>query len=61
MKPEAIYEELNVLEVDPREAFTVNCDTQLVTVKDDIGLPAITAFRLLAGGSRRLAKRIPSC
>ena len=49
VKPEAIYEELNVMEVDPREEFTVNCDTQLVTVKDGVELPAITAFRLLAG------------
>ena len=49
VKPEAIYEELSLLEVDPREPITVNCDTQLVTVKDDLDLPAITAFRLLAG------------
>ena len=49
VKPEAIYEELNLLEVDPRKPISVNCDTQLVTVKDDINLPVITAFRLLAG------------
>ena len=49
VKPEAIYEELNLLEVDPRDPITVNCDTQLVTVKDGIDLPLITAFRLLAG------------
>ncbi len=49
VRPEAIYEELNVMEVDPREEFTVNCDTQLVTVRDGVGLPVITAFRLLAG------------
>ena len=49
VKPEAIYEELNLLEVDPREPINVNCDTQLITVKDDINLPVITAFRLLAG------------
>ena len=35
VKPEAVYEELNVMEVDPCEAFSINCDTQLVTVKDD--------------------------
>jgi len=46
--PEAIYEDLNVMEVDPREEFVVNCDTQLVTVKDDVELPVIAAFRLLA-------------
>lgn len=49
VKPEAIHEELNLLEVDPRKPISVNCDTQLVTVKDDINLPVITAFRLLAG------------
>ena len=49
VKPEAIHEELNLLEVDPRKSISVNCDTQLVTVKDDINLPVITAFRLLAG------------
>ena len=37
------------MEIDPREEFTVNCDTQLVTVKDGVELPVITAFRLLAG------------
>ncbi len=59
VKPEAIYEELNVMEVDPREAFTVNCDTQLVTVKDDIDLPAITSFRLLAARLKALGRTNP--
>jgi (E)-4-hydroxy-3-methylbut-2-enyl-diphosphate synthase len=59
VKPEAIYEELNVMEVDPREAFSINCDTQLVTVKDDINLPAITAFRLLAGRLKALGRANP--
>jgi (E)-4-hydroxy-3-methylbut-2-enyl-diphosphate synthase len=59
VKPEAVYEELNVMEVDPREAFPINCDTQLVTVKDDIDLPAITAFRLLAGRLKALGRANP--
>ncbi|MFQ3169962.1 MAG: (E)-4-hydroxy-3-methylbut-2-enyl-diphosphate synthase, partial [Limisphaerales bacterium] len=59
VKPETIYEELNVMEVDPREAFTINCDTQLVTVKDDLDLPAITAFRLLAGRLKALGRTSP--
>jgi len=59
VKPEAIYEDLNVLEVNPRERFTVNCDTQLVTVSDDIALPAITAFRLLAGRLKALGRANP--
>src|SRR5436853_1664904 len=48
VKPEAIYEDLSVMEVDPTNDFDVNCDTQLVTVKDGVSLPAIAAFRLLA-------------
>jgi len=48
VKPEAVYENLNIFEVDPTQDFEINCDTQLVTVKDGVALPAITAFRLLA-------------
>ena len=48
IQPEAIYEEVNALEVDPRESFDVNSQTQTITVRDEIGLPAITAFRILA-------------
>ncbi len=59
VKPEAVYEKLNVMEVDPREAFSINCDTQLVTVKDDIDLPTITAFRLLAGRIKALGRTNP--
>ena len=59
VKPEAIYEELNVMKVDPREAFSINCDTQLVTVKDDLNLPTITAFRLLAGRIKALGRTNP--
>ena len=59
VKPEAIYEELNVMEVDPREAFSINCDTQLVTVRDDLDLPSITAFRLLAGRIKALGRTNP--
>ena len=48
VKPEGIYEELNIFEVDPTTDFDINCETQLVTVKDGVALPTITAFRLLA-------------
>jgi (E)-4-hydroxy-3-methylbut-2-enyl-diphosphate synthase len=59
VKPEAIYEDLNVFEVDPARDFDVNCDTQLVTVKDGVALPAITAFRLLAAKLKRLGRNNP--
>jgi (E)-4-hydroxy-3-methylbut-2-enyl-diphosphate synthase len=56
VKPEAIYEDLNVAEIDPTQDFEINCDTQLVTVKDGVNLPAITAFRLLAAKLKRLGR-----
>jgi len=59
VKPEAIYEDLNVCEIDPTREFEVNCDTQLVTVKDGIPLPAIAAFRLLAAQLKRLGRSNP--
>lgn len=59
VKPEAIYEDLNVFEVDPTRDFDINCDTQLVTVKDGVALPSITAFRLLAAKLKRLGRNNP--
>ena len=52
-KPEIVYENANAVEVDPRDESAIkslneNSVAQLVTVKDDVGLPVITAFRLLA-------------
>ena len=59
VRPEAIYEDLNVYEVDPASEFDVNCDTQLITVKDGLKLPAITAFRLLAAKLKKLGRNNP--
>ncbi len=59
VKPEGVYEDLNVYEVDPTADFTVNCDTQLITVADGLGLPTITAFRLLAARLHRLGRKNP--
>jgi len=59
VKPEAIYEDINVFEVDPTRDFDINCDTQLVTVKDGVALPAITAFRLLAARLKHLGRTNP--
>ena len=56
VRPEGIYEDLNLLELDPTQEITsdqINCDTQLVSVKDGVDLPVITAFRLLALKQRR--------
>ena len=59
VKPEAVYEDLNVAELDPTQDFEINCDTQLVTVKDGMKLPVITAFRLLAAKLKRLGRNNP--
>jgi (E)-4-hydroxy-3-methylbut-2-enyl-diphosphate synthase len=59
VKPEAVFERLNVFEVDPRADFEVNCESQLVSVKDGVPLPAITAFRLLAARLKRLGRNNP--
>jgi (E)-4-hydroxy-3-methylbut-2-enyl-diphosphate synthase len=59
VRPEAIYEDLNVFEVDPTQDFDVNCETQLVTVKDGVALPAIAAFRLLSAKLKRLGRNNP--
>jgi (E)-4-hydroxy-3-methylbut-2-enyl-diphosphate synthase len=60
-KPEIVYEKARVQEVDPRDdvamsALNENPEPQLVTVRDDMDLPVITAFRLLAA---RLAPQHP--
>jgi (E)-4-hydroxy-3-methylbut-2-enyl-diphosphate synthase len=59
VKPEAVYEDLNIAELDPTQDFEINCDTQLVTVKDGLNLPAITSFRLLAAKLKRLGRKNP--
>ncbi len=62
VKPEGIYEDLNLLELDPTKDLRIediNCDTQLVTVKDGVNLPPITAFRLLVAQLNRLGRRNP--
>src|SRR6202035_3897070 len=52
-KPEIIFENASVIEVDPRDDEAIarvnhSAETELVTVKDGIDLPMIAAFRLLA-------------
>ena len=62
VRPEGIYEDLNLLELDPTQDITsdqINCDTQLVSVKDGVDLPVITAFRLLALKLKQAGRRNP--
>lgn len=59
VRPEAVYEDLNVQEIDPTGEFEIACDTQLVTVKDGVPLPAITAYRLLVNRLNAKGRRNP--
>jgi (E)-4-hydroxy-3-methylbut-2-enyl-diphosphate synthase len=59
VRPEAVYEDLNIYEIDPAKDFTINCDTQLVTVKDGVPMPVIAAFRLLCAKLKRLGRNNP--
>jgi (E)-4-hydroxy-3-methylbut-2-enyl-diphosphate synthase len=68
-KPEIVFENADVKEVDPRDDEAIahvndSAETQLVTIKDGIDLPMIAAFRLLASKlqSRHpiLLKDVPS-
>ena len=62
VRPEGILEDLNLLELDPTVPIPIEaipCDTQLVTVRDGVALPPVTAFRLLAVQLARLGRRNP--
>ena len=48
VRPEAVYEELNVAEIDPTQEFQLPEQGQMVTVKEETALPTLAAFRLLA-------------
>ena len=52
-QPELVYEDLPVVEIDPRDgdavaAVNARSEAVLVTVRDGLDLPVIAAFRLLA-------------
>jgi (E)-4-hydroxy-3-methylbut-2-enyl-diphosphate synthase len=52
-KPEIVYEDANIIAIDPRNdeaiaKLNVRQTSQFVTVTDEIDLPVIAAFRLLA-------------
>lgn len=62
VRPEAIYEDLPVLELDPSEPLsgdTVPCESTWVTVRDGVPWPALTAFRLLTVRLHELGRRNP--
>jgi (E)-4-hydroxy-3-methylbut-2-enyl-diphosphate synthase len=52
-QPEIVYESAGIVEVDPRDDVALarlnqSAPAEFVTVRDDVPLPVITAFRLLA-------------
>jgi (E)-4-hydroxy-3-methylbut-2-enyl-diphosphate synthase len=52
-KPEIVYEDSNIIAIDPRDdeaiaKLNAQQNAQFVTVRDEIDLPVIAAFRLLA-------------
>jgi (E)-4-hydroxy-3-methylbut-2-enyl-diphosphate synthase len=59
VKPEAVYEDLDLLEVDPAREFDPGPENRLITVKDGVSPPAITAFRLLAARLRQMGRNNP--
>jgi (E)-4-hydroxy-3-methylbut-2-enyl-diphosphate synthase len=54
VKPEAVYENLDVAEIDVETDLKVASDCQLVTVADGVKLPPVTAFRLLSAQLKNL-------
>jgi (E)-4-hydroxy-3-methylbut-2-enyl-diphosphate synthase len=62
VRPEAIYEEMKLIELDPTREISVAevaSENQMVTVKDGTALPVITAFRLLAAKLKQLGRSNP--
>ena len=52
-QPEIVYEKAGIVEIDPRDEAAVarlnqTANPEFVTIRDDVPLPVITAFRLLA-------------
>jgi (E)-4-hydroxy-3-methylbut-2-enyl-diphosphate synthase len=52
-KPEIVYENANVVEIDPRDDEAIarvnrSPESQFVTIKNELELPVISAYRLLA-------------
>ncbi|PZR72472.1 MAG: 4-hydroxy-3-methylbut-2-en-1-yl diphosphate synthase [Chthoniobacterales bacterium] len=52
-QPEIVYEKAGIVELDPRDAAAIeqlnkSAEDKIITVRDDLAMPVITAFRLLA-------------
>lgn len=59
VKPEGIYEKLEVIELSPLAEFEKPVEDKLVTVADGVGLNTIAAFRLLVARLDQLGAKNP--
>ncbi len=59
VKPEAVYEDLAVRQVDPRSAFDSGSENHLISVTDGTPLPVVTAFRMLAARLKQMGRKNP--
>ncbi len=59
VRPEAVYEDIRALELDPLSHFPCPPEGRLVTVRDGEVLPPVAAFRLLAARLNHLGATNP--
>jgi (E)-4-hydroxy-3-methylbut-2-enyl-diphosphate synthase len=59
VRPEGVYEDCGVLEVDPTFPLSIESDRQLITVRDGLEISPIAGFRLLAARLKELGRRNP--
>lgn len=59
VRPEGIYEALDVWEVDPMRPFDVPAEVRFISVRDGLEMPAIAAFRLLAARMKQAGHAHP--
>lgn len=59
LAPEAVYEKLPVLEVDPTQPFHIPAESVILTVRDGLELSPVAAFRMLAARLQQKNARNP--
>ena len=59
VRPEAVYEDLELAELDPVAGFSLPSPDRLVTVSDRVRMPVIAAFRMLAARLKALGAANP--
>lgn len=59
VRPEAVFEQMNLLQVDPGSNFQITSPAQIMTVQDGLAMPPIAAFRLLAARLKQMGSTNP--